>query len=175
MLKGRILVLQGPNLNLLGTRETNVYGDLTLARIHELVKAHAARRQVAVELFQSNHEGELIDRLHAARDDVDGVVFNAGAYTHSSLALRDAISAVGLPVVEVHLSNVYARESISSPFPAGPRLHRRRCRISAGAVIRWGSMPCWVTPVNRASKLVSLDQGYTRISVKMHTGSGRRS
>ena len=111
MLKGRILVLQGPNLNLLGTRETNVYGDLALEKIHELVQAHAARRQVVVELFQSNHEGELIDRLHAARDDVDGVVFNAGAYTHSSLALRDAISAVGLPVVEVHLSNVYAREA----------------------------------------------------------------
>ena len=111
MLKGRILVLQGPNLNLLGTRERDVYGDLTLEGIHELVQAHAARRHVAVETFHSNHEGALIDRLHAARDDVDGVVFNAGAYTHSSLALRDAITSVRLPVVEIHLSNVYAREA----------------------------------------------------------------
>ncbi|MCY3946469.1 MAG: type II 3-dehydroquinate dehydratase [Anaerolineaceae bacterium] len=111
MLKGRILVLQGPNLNLLGTRERDVYGDLTLDGIHELVQAHAARRQVVVETFQSNHEGALIDRLQAARDEVDGVLFNAGAYTHSSLALRDAITAVNLPVVEIHLSNVYAREA----------------------------------------------------------------
>ncbi|MDE0609700.1 MAG: type II 3-dehydroquinate dehydratase [Anaerolineaceae bacterium] len=111
MLKGRILVLQGPNLNLLGTREKGVYGDLTLEGIHELVHAHAARRHVAVETFQSNHEGALIDRLHAARDDVDGVLFNAGAYTHSSLALRDSITAVSLPVVEIHLSNVHAREA----------------------------------------------------------------
>ncbi|MCY3718873.1 MAG: type II 3-dehydroquinate dehydratase [Anaerolineaceae bacterium] len=111
MLKGRILVLQGPNLNLLGAREMDVYGDLTLEGIHELVQAHAASRHVAVETFQSNHEGALIDRLHAARDDVDGVLFNAGAYTHSSLALRDAITAVSLPVVEIHLSNVHAREA----------------------------------------------------------------
>ncbi len=111
MLKGRILVLQGPNLNLLGARETDVYGDLTLEGIHELVHAHAARRHVAVEIFQSNHEGALIDRLHAAGDDVDGVLFNAGAYTHTSLALRDAITAVSLPVVEIHLSNVHAREA----------------------------------------------------------------
>lgn len=111
MLKGRILVLQGPNLNLLGSREPDVYGDVTLDGIHEHIEEHAARRHVAVETFQSNHEGALIDRLHAARDAVDGVVFNAGAFTHTSVALRDAITAVGLPVVEVHLSNVYARES----------------------------------------------------------------
>ncbi len=111
MLKGRILLLHGPNLNLLGTREPEIYGDLTLDRINELVHAHAGRRRTVVQTLQSNHEGALIDRLHAARDEVDGAIINAGAFTHTSLALRDAIVAVALPVVEVHLSNVYAREA----------------------------------------------------------------
>ncbi len=111
MLKGRILLLHGPNLNLLGTREPEVYGDVTLDRINEFVHAHAGRRRTVMQTHQSNHEGALIDRLHAARDEVDGAIINAGAFTHTSLALRDAIVAVGLPVVEVHLSNVYAREA----------------------------------------------------------------
>jgi len=110
MLKRRILLLHGPNLNLLGTRQPEIYGDLTLEEINSLARRHAQARGVALQTQQSNHEGALIDGLHAARDDVDGVVLNAGAFTHTSLALRDAITAVGLPVVEVHLSNVHARE-----------------------------------------------------------------
>lgn len=106
----KILVLHGPNLNLLGTREPGVYGSLTMedinARLVELGKALGAE----VTCRQSNHEGVLIDALHDARAWAVGVVFNPGAYTHTSVALRDAVAAIGIPVVEVHLSNVYARE-----------------------------------------------------------------
>ena len=103
-----ILILHGPNLNLLGTREPDVYGRETLADINVMLTEHAERLQMQVRCLQSNHEGELIDAIHKAEETA--LLFNPGAFTHYSIALRDAVAAKGLPTVEVHLSNVHARE-----------------------------------------------------------------
>ena len=109
-MKKRILVIHGPNLNLLGERETGIYGRDTLETINAEVEQEAARLGLTCECRQSNSEGEIIDLLHGARGHFGGIVLNAGAYTHYSIAIRDAIAAVRIPCVEVHLSNIYARE-----------------------------------------------------------------
>ncbi len=105
-----VLVLHGPNLNLLGMREPHIYGALTLAEIDRRLVEAGPKLGLEVRTFQSNSEGGLIDALHAAREWAKGVVFNPGGYTHTSVALRDAVAAIGIPVVEVHLSNVHSRE-----------------------------------------------------------------
>jgi len=107
----RILVLHGPNLNLVGTREPAIYGATTLAEIDAQLRVLAAELGVAVNTFQSNGEGELVDQIQAARGSAAAIVINAGAYTHTSVAIRDALLAAELPVVEVHLSNPYKREA----------------------------------------------------------------
>jgi len=106
----KILVIHGPNLNLLGLREPEVYGSITLEEINQRLRAHAADKGIELRAFQSNHEGAIIEAIHQAVGWADGLVINPGAYTHYSYAIRDAIAAVGLPAVEVHLSNVQARE-----------------------------------------------------------------
>src|SRR5262245_38726257 len=106
-----VYVLNGPNLNLLGTREPATYGRATLADVEQRCRAAAARHAFAVEFRQSNHEGDLVDAIHeAGAKAAAGIVLNAGAYTHTSIAIRDAIAAVAVPVIEVHISNIFARE-----------------------------------------------------------------
>ena len=110
----KILVLNGPNLNLLGIREPGIYGSETYRDLLEKIAAHAQIRGVSVEFFQSNHEGALVDRIQEAYGNTDGIVINPGAYTHTSIALLDAVKAVGIPTVEVHISDVARREPFRS-------------------------------------------------------------
>lgn len=106
----KVLVIHGPNLNLLGERETDVYGQVTLAQIDELLKERSGVLGIELETFQSNHEGEIVERIHAARGPVDALIINPAAFTHYSIAIRDALAAFDAPVIEVHLSNIHARE-----------------------------------------------------------------
>lgn len=110
VMKRNLLILHGPNLNLLGTREPGIYGTMTLAQLNAKVRAHAKRLGCSVRIHQANGEGELIDWLHANRKWADGLVFNPGAYTHYSYALRDAVAAIEVPTIEVHLSDIRKRE-----------------------------------------------------------------
>lgn len=127
----RILILNGPNLNLLGTREPEVYGKETLADIQSLCEAEGAKLGLTIDFRQSNHEGALVDAIHEAAKGYDGIVINAGAYTHTSVALLDALQALRLPVVEVHLSNIYKREEF--------RHHSYISRAAKGVICGLGS------------------------------------
>lgn len=116
----KILVIHGPNLNLLGEREPGVYGDRSIEVLNSTIIDRAKALGLECEIFQSNHEGAIIDKLHAARKTFDGVVINAGAYTHYSYAIRDAIAAIKIPCVEVHLSNVFSRDAFRSESVIAP-------------------------------------------------------
>jgi 3-dehydroquinate dehydratase-2 len=126
----RIAVLNGPNLNLLGTREPEVYGRTTLAEVEQMVRAEAARLDVALSWTQTNHEGAFVDAVQALRGEADGALVNAAALTHTSLAIRDALLAVKVPFVEVHLSNIFAREP--------ERRHSRLADLAVGIVAGFG-------------------------------------
>ena len=119
-----VLVIHGPNINLVGSRETGIYGEESIEDINKQIILHAQNIGLNCKIMQSNHEGEIIDMLHAAKVEYDGVVINAGAYTHYSYAIRDAIAAIKIPCVEVHLSNIYNRDefrqrSVIAPVCAG--------------------------------------------------------
>jgi len=120
----KIVVIQGPNLNMLGIREKNVYGPMKLEDIHGQMKSFAEQNKLEIEFFQSNLEGEIVDRIQECMGDADGIIINPAAYTHTSIAIRDALSAVQLPALEVHLSNIHQREefrhkSLTAPVCAG--------------------------------------------------------
>ena len=128
----QLLALHGPNLNLLGTREPGVYGSQTLDQVNAELESRAQALGAAISCFQSNHEGALVDRIHEGRGRVDGILINAGAYTHSSIALRDALLAVAIPFVELHLSNTHARE----PF----RHHSTLADKAVGVICGFGPL-----------------------------------
>jgi 3-dehydroquinate dehydratase II len=128
-----VYVLNGPNLNLLGTREPETYGRATLADVEQLCREAAARHKLAVDFRQSNHEGEIVDSIQAAgAEKAAGIVINAGAYTHTSVAIRDAIAAIAVPVIEVHISNIFARESFRHHSHIAPVAKASLCGFGVG-------------------------------------------
>jgi 3-dehydroquinate dehydratase-2 len=127
-----VLVLNGPNLNLLGKREPDIYGSLTLADIEKRCASTASELGLDIEFFQSNHEGKLLDAIHQSSDKHDGIILNAGAFTHTSVALHDALKGVGLPCIEVHISNTFAREAF--------RHHSYISPVALGVICGFGAM-----------------------------------
>ncbi len=111
LVKKKILIIHGPNINLIGSRETTIYGKETIAEINQQIAAFAKKFNFDCEIFQTNHEGEIVDAIGQSREKFDAIILNAGAYSHYSLAIRDAIAAIHLPCIEVHCSNIYSRES----------------------------------------------------------------
>lgn len=129
----RILIINGPNINLLGTREPEIYGTLTLQDIENSVKEHAQQKSIEVQFFQSNVEGEIVNAIQNARNEwnCQGIVINPAAYTHTSVAIRDAIAAVGLPAVEIHISNIHAREEFRKNSMIAPVCLGQICGFGA--------------------------------------------
>ncbi len=140
----KILVINGPNLNLTGTRKPEIYGTTTLAEINEQIAAYAAEKGLACDFFQSNHEGAIIDRLHEAKGVYKGVILNAGGYSHYSYAIRDAIEAVELPVVEVHISNIFARDEF--------RAHPVLSAVCIGHISGFGAPESYLLAVDALSR-----------------------
>jgi len=131
----RIIVISGPNLNLLGVREKDVYGSVTLAEIGAAVTKEAERLGMEADFVQSNHEGEIIDKLHEARGKYDVIIMNPGAYTHYSIAIRDAVKAVEIPCIEIHLSNIHAREEFRSKSVIAPVCVGQICGFGADSYL----------------------------------------
>ena len=140
-----IYVLNGPNLNLLGSRETDIYGRTTLADIADMTAARAQKLGYAVIFSQSNHEGELVEWIHEAREEAAGLIINAGAYTHTSVAIHDALRALDCPIVEVHLSNTFAREEF--------RHHSYISAVASGVIVGFGAQS-YILAVDAVASLI---------------------
>ena len=128
--KSKLMVIQGPNINMLGTREPDIYGSMKMEDIHGQMKLFAEQNGIEIEFFQSNLEGELVDKIQECYGDSDGIIINPAAYTHTSIAIRDAIAAVGLPVIEVHISNIHRREEFRQKSLIAP--------VTAGQIVGFG-------------------------------------
>nr|WP_315019096.1 type II 3-dehydroquinate dehydratase [uncultured Campylobacter sp.] len=128
--KSKLMVIQGPNINMLGTRETDVYGSMKMEDIHGQMKLFAEQNDIEIEFFQSNLEGELVDKIQECYGDSDGIIINPAAYTHTSIAIRDALSAVGIPAIEVHISNIHRREEFRQKSLIAP--------VTAGQIVGFG-------------------------------------
>ncbi len=126
----KIMVIQGPNLNMLGIREQNIYGPMKLENIHNEMKKQAEQNDVEIEFFQSNLEGEIVDKIQECLGDADAIIINPAAYTHTSIAIRDAIAAVSLPTIEVHISNIHRREEFRQKSLVAP--------VCAGSIVGFG-------------------------------------
>jgi len=127
----KIVVVQGPNLNMLGVREQNIYGPMKLEQIHAQMKEFAGQNNVEIEFFQSNLEGEIVDKIQECYGDADGIIINPAAYTHTSIAIRDAISAVSIPTIEVHISNIHRREEFRKENMIAP--------VCASSIVGFGA------------------------------------
>lgn len=145
----KVMVIQGPNVNMLGIRETHIYGNMKMDDIHEQMKMAAQQSNVEIEFFQSNFEGELVDKIQECIGSVDGIIINAAAYSHTSIAIRDAIAAINLPVVEVHISNTYRREEFRQKSMIAP--------VCAGSIVGFG-------PFGYHMALMGLFQIFERIN-----------
>ncbi len=142
----KILVIHGPNLNLLGTREPDKYGNVSMDEINRAMQERASRSGLEIEAFQSNHEGAIVDRIQAAIGNCDGLIINPAAYTHTSIAIRDAILLLGIPIIEVHLSNIYRRETF--------RHHSFLADVATGQITGFG-MTGYLLAVEALSHLIA--------------------
>lgn len=142
----KVLVIHGPNLNLLGEREVNIYGSLTINDINSKLKEMAEQKHVEIEIIQSNHEGEIVELIGKAKNNFDALLINPAAYTHTSVAIRDALEAVAIPTVEVHLSNIYAREEFRHTSLIAP--------VAKGQVTGFG-LNSYLLGLEAAIKLIS--------------------
>ncbi|MGE5416865.1 MAG: type II 3-dehydroquinate dehydratase [Acidobacteriota bacterium] len=146
----KVLVINGPNLNLLGSREKDLYGSVTLADIQNKMLARCEGLDVSVEFFQSNHEGEIIDKIHEARGVVDSVLINAGGLTHYSVSLHDALKAAAIPTIEVHMTNIYQREEF--------RHHSLVSPAAMGGIFGFGEQSYYLA-LDAALKIMGIEEG----------------
>jgi len=156
----KIVVIQGPNLNMLGMREQNIYGPMKLDDIHAQMKGFSEQNGVEIEFFQSNLEGEIVDRLQECLGEADGIIINPAAYTHTSIAIRDAISAIQIPTVEVHLSNIHQREEFRHTSLTAP--------VCAGQIVGFG-------PFGYHLGMVSIIQIMNEVNAMKETQQGQQA